>query len=52
MVDNKYKGIIDADTFEINQEIRGHTEKCAYNMAIHSSHENCKDCQCHHYKKY
>lgn len=52
MVEKKYIGLTDADSYEINQEVRGHTKACAYNMFMHSVHDNCKDCQCHHYRKY
>ena len=52
MVEKKYIGLTDAENYEINQEVRGHTKDCAYNMALHAAHDNCRDCKCHHYRKY
>jgi len=53
MVEKVYTtGITETDSAVINQEIRGHTEKCAYNMAMKSAHDDCRDCKCHHYRKY
>ncbi len=38
--------------FEINQEVAEHTRDCALNMAQKQVHNNCRDCPCHHYKKW
>ena len=38
--------------FEINQEVAEHTRDCALNMAQKQVHDNCRDCPCHHYKKW
>lgn len=38
--------------FQINQEVADHTRDCAMNMAQKQVHNNCRDCPCHHYKKF
>lgn len=38
--------------FEINQEVGDHTKECALNMAQKTVHNTCRDCPCHHYKRF
>ena len=41
----------DVQTY-VNTEIGEHTKDCAYNMAMKQMHQDCRDCPCHHYKKF
>ena len=38
--------------FALNQELGEHTKECARNMAFKTKHDTCRDCPCHHYRKY
>jgi len=51
-MEKKFKGMTDVEDYTINQEVRGHTTECAYNMFIHATHDDCRDCKCHRYRKY
>jgi len=52
MVEKKFKGFTAEDIALVNEDIREHTKECAYALHFGLVHTLCRDCKCHHYKKF
>jgi len=52
MVEKKFTGLNADDIAVITDEVREHTKECAYSIHFGLLHTLCRDCKCHHYKKW
>jgi len=52
MVEKNFTTINPDDVALFNEEIREHTKECAYALHFGLVHTLCRNCKCHHYKKW
>jgi len=51
-MEKKFSQINPEDFVLIKQEVGEHTKECAYNSHFNMVHATCRDCPCHHYRKW
>jgi len=50
--EKKFSQIDPEDFQEVLQEMGNHTKVCARNIHFRQVHDDCRDCPCHHYRKW